>query len=219
MELEITLLKTITEKRVYKKSFADLVVNFEKKLLMFNPVEKAVKIEKYFLPGGIVSVTKRLLADNVIPQDCLREYKTKNNNLKNDFKGLYIFVHDKTPIYAGISKAVIGRILQHIKRYDHYASTLAYSIGLVQYEILEKTKYSGSRKDFDFKKYVTSAQEFLHKQKIAFLPILNDEELYLFEIYCEMQLQCSFNKFEIHLVLVKSLDIMSKRKPFLPIQL
>ncbi|MDP3244250.1 MAG: hypothetical protein Q8M83_01185 [bacterium] len=198
MKLETTLLKTITKKQVYKNSFSDLVATFEKKLLDFNPVAKAFEIEKYFLNSGQVTVTKKLISDNIVSKDWLREYTTKKGKKKIDFKGLYIFMHDKTPIYVGISKGVIGRTLQHVKGHSHNTSTLAYNIGLVRYEIMKGEKYIGGRKEFDFKADVTPAKDFLIKQKIAFLPIDNDEELYLFEIYCAMQLQCWLNKFETH---------------------
>jgi hypothetical protein len=198
MKLETTLLKTITKKQVYKTSFATIVKRFDKKLFNFNPIEKAFEIEKYFLKGGQVSVTERLLSDNLVSKNWLREYKTKNGKIKFDFKGLYVFVHSKTPIYVGISKGVIGRTLQHVKGHSHNTSTLAYNIGLIRYEIINGKKYVGGRKEFDFKAEVAPAKIFLLKQKIAFLPILNDEELYLFEIYCAMQLQCWLNKFETH---------------------
>lgn len=198
MKLEKTLLKTITKKKVYKNSFSGLVATFEKKILDFNPVDNAIEIKKYFQYSGQATVTKKLISDNIISKDWLRDYPTKNGKKKNDFRGLYIFIHDKTPIYVGISKGVIGRTLQHVKGHSHNTLTLAYNIGLVRYEILKGEKYIGGRKDFDFKADVTPAKDFLMKQKIAFLPIDNDEELYLFEIYCAMQFQCWLNKFETH---------------------
>lgn len=198
MKLETTLLKTITQKQVYKTSFAEIVETFNEKLLYFNPVAKAFEIEKYFQNGGQISITKKLLSDKIVSNDWLREYTTKKGKTKVDFKGLYVFIHEKTPIYVGISKGVIGRIIQHVKGHSHNSSTLAYNIGLIRYEILKGEKYVGGRKEFDFKSDVTPAKDFLFKQKIAFLPIQNNEELYLFEIYCAMQLQCWLNKFETH---------------------
>lgn len=199
MKLEQTLLKTITQKQVYQESFSNLVKHFEKKLSDFNPVENCFEIDKYFSGKiGQVSVTKRLLEDKIIDKNWLREYTTKQGKIKTDFKGLYVFVHNNTPIYVGISKGVIGRTLQHLKGHSHNTSTLAYNIGLIRYEIQRGEKYIGQRKQFDFKADVAPAKEFLMKQKIAYLPISNDEEMYLFEIYCAMNLQCWLNKFETH---------------------
>jgi hypothetical protein len=198
MKLEATLLETITKKQVYESSFSDLVKKFDEKLLDFDPVKNAFEVAKYFMKGGHVSVTKSLLSDNKISQGWLREYTTKNGNRKIDFKGLYVFVHKTTPIYVGISKGVIGRIIQHVKGHSHNTSTLAYNIGLIRYEIQKEEKYIGGRKEFDFETDVTPAKEFLLQQKIAFLPISNNEEMYLFEIFCAMQLQCWLNKFETH---------------------
>jgi hypothetical protein len=198
MKLEATLLKTITKKQVYKTSFSDIIANFDKKLADFNPLENSFEIDKYFQKGGQVSITQKLIVDKRISKEWLREYTTKKGKIKTDFKGLYVFIHNITPIYVGISKGVIARIIQHVKGHSHNTSTLAYNIGLIRYEILNGEKYIGGRKQFDFKTDVTPAKDFLLKQKIAFLPISNDEELYLFEIYCAMQLQCWLNKFETH---------------------
>lgn len=83
---------------------------------------------------------------------------------KKDFQGIYVFVHDRTPFYIGISKGVIGRIIQHTKGHSHHTSTLAYNIGLIRYEIEKGHKYIGGRKEFDFKADVAPAKEFLLKQ-------------------------------------------------------
>lgn len=196
--MEADLLKIITKRQAPEIEFAALVNSFDKKLMEFNPVQKSFEIKKYFLNGGIKSVTKKLLNDKIVSETSLYEYTTKSGKIKKDFKGLYVFFHDKTPIYVGISKGVIGRILQHVKGHSHNTSTLAYTIGILRHQLLTGEKYIGARKEFDFKANVTPVKEFLLKQRIAFLPVQNTEELYLFEIYCAMQLQCFLNKFETH---------------------
>jgi hypothetical protein len=198
-KLEQKILDIITQKQVYKTSFSDLVSNFENKLSGFNPSQKSFDLKNYFSgKKGQVAITKHLIADNLIEEKWLRDYATKKGKKKKDFKGLYVFLYGDTPFYVGISKGVIGRIQQHLKGHSHNQSTLAYNIGLIRYEILKGEKYAGGRKHFDFKADVTPAKEFLLRQKLAFLPIENDEEMYLFEIYCAMSLQCWLNKFETH---------------------
>lgn len=197
--LETQLLKLIIQKQVYKTSFKDLVASFETKLAQFDPPSRSFELKNYFLgKEGQVGITRHLLADRLIEEKWLRQYETKKGKVKKDFKGLYVFLHGDTPFYVGISKGVIGRIQQHLKGHSHNQSTLAYNIGLLRYEILKGEKYAGGRKHFDFKADVTPAKEFLLKQRLAFLPIENDEEMYLFEIYCAMSLQCWLNKFETH---------------------
>lgn len=199
MEFEKNLLDTITKKQIYKASFTEIVSNFEKKLKEFNPIENCFEMEKYFgVKGGIVTIRKKLIDDGIINKNWLLEYKTKGGKTKLDFKGLYIYIYDDVPFYVGISKGVIGRTLQHLRGHSHNTSTLAFNIGLLGYEIRNGKKYIGNRKQFDFKSDVTPAKQFLLKQKIAFLPIPSDEEMYLFEIYCAMNLQCCLNKFATH---------------------
>lgn len=199
MKLDKQLLSKITQKSTFEKSFSSLIEGFEEKVLAFNPVVNSFSLEKYFSgKAGQVRVTRRLIEDHIIDTNWLRQYKTKKGKIKTDFKGLYVFINDVTPIYVGISKGVIGRTLQHLKGHSHNTSTLAYNIGLLRYEILKGEKYGGIRKGFDFKSEVKPAKEFLLKQKISYLPIDNDEELYLFEIYCAMHFNCYLNKFETH---------------------
>lgn len=198
-ELEKKIIAAIKTKRHLPKSFVDLVEGFEEKFSSFNPLGNCFDICHYFGTGtGQVATTKRLILDNRIQEDWLKEYFTKSGKRKKDFKGLYVFIHDDTPFYVGISKGVIGRILQHTKGHNHNTSTLAFRIGLMRYEFMSGQKHLGRRMDLNFKSEVAPIKQFLLKQKIAFLPIENEEELYLFEIFCSMKLQTGLNTFETH---------------------
>jgi len=201
IKLEHTLLETLLKKSVYRKSFSDIVNNFEEKLASFDPVNNCIEIEKYFnsnAGNGLASIQKKLLDDNVFKSEDIYTYKTKGGKNKTDVKGLYVFVHENEPIYVGISRGLVHRTLQHLRGKSHNTSTLAYNIGLIRHRIAQGEEYTGGRKDFDFNNNVTPAKDFLLKQKIAFLPIQNSEELYLFEIFCAMKLGCWLNKFETH---------------------
>jgi predicted GIY-YIG superfamily endonuclease len=194
MENESIFLERIKEKRQFNQSFEHFFNCFKNKLTEFNPINKSFNIEEYFGKGiGQIGTIKRLINDNKIKENWLN-----NERAKRDFKGIYVFVHDDTPIYVGISKGIIGRISQHIKGNTHNHATLAFSLALVMYEINNNQKYTGSRDDLDFKDNVEPMKQFLMKQKIAFFPIEDNEELYLFEIYVAMELKTRFNIFETH---------------------
>ena len=198
-QFENEILEKIKEKRILPFTFSELTDTFEEKLSKFNPTVNCFDIVDYFSEGiGQVSATEKLLADNKIHADWLRKYETKKGKTKTDFSGLYIFLNDTTPFYVGISKGVIGRILQHTKGHSHNTSTLAYNIGLIRYELLTGKKHLGERKELNFKTEVEPVKQFLLRQKIAFLPIENPEELALFEIFCSMKLKTVLNKFETH---------------------
>ena len=193
------IIKIIFQGRKDGKSFKNIVEDFEKKLLDFNPIENNFKIDEYFGKGiGKSTSMKLLMEDKIVKKEWLREYKTKKGNTKIDFKGLYVFIHNNKPFYVGISKGVIGRINQHIKGNNHNTSTLAYKIGLLKYEFENEKKFKGKRKDLNFVNNVEPIKAFLKKQNIAFLPIENDEELVLFEIYCSIKLNTWLNTFETH---------------------
>jgi len=188
---ENEIIKEIFKEKIIEKTFEEMTQEFNKRLENIDFIEKSIEIDKYFGNNiGKISAKNKLLENKVITKDWL------DNN--NDFKGLYMFLHNNKPFYFGISKNVISRILQHIKGTNHFHATLAYNMGLIYYKYLNKKDFIGKRENLDFKKYVDPMKLFLSKQKIGFFNIKNDDELYLFEIYCSIKYKTILNSFETH---------------------
>lgn len=170
----------------HKKSFKTITNNFENLLQEFNPIKNSFEISDYFSEGnGLVSAINNLHRDGLI-------------NLKKDFQGIYIYLDGKIPFYTGISKGVINRTLQHTKGHNHQTSSLAYRLGQRNYETQIGEKWNRTRNEFDFKNYCGDTKRFLGQRRLAFMPIENPIELYLFEVYCAMELRCEMNSFETH---------------------
>ena len=196
---ESKIIKHITEKRNITKPFNEIIGGFEDKFSELNLTEHCFNIADYFYYGaGQVTATKKLIEHGHIKNEWLRNSITETGKTKKDFKGLYVFLYGKKPFYVGISKGVIARVIQHIKGYSHNVSSLAFKIGLKKYELLNQQKYEGSRNEIDFKKEIEPIKEFLSRQKIAWLNIENNEELFLFEVFCSMKLRTMLNEFETH---------------------
>lgn len=194
MAINQKILEKIISGREITKPFDQIIDGFKKKLIKFNPTENYIKVEEYFgINKGTATAKKLLLENKIIKPDWINE-----NNNNNDFKGLYVFLSGQKPFYVGISKGVIGRTLQHVKGTNHNTSTLAYKIGLLKYELENKKKFEGERKDLNLVSEVEPVKVFLMKQNIAFIPIENDEELILFEIFCSMEFRTILNAFETH---------------------
>lgn len=192
-EIEESVLQYIVKRKEAKVSFDTIVSSFKEKLSTFNPTKNYFKISDYFLPNaGLASIITSLVDNGIVKSEWL------NKERQNDFKGIYVFLYQHHPFYVGISKGVIGRIIQHVKGHNHFQSTLAYNISMVRHEIINGSKYQGKRSEYDFKGMVKPTQEFLLNQNIAFFPIEDDIEMYLFEVYCAMELQCGFNSFTTH---------------------
>lgn len=191
--MEKEILDLINTKTTFQKTFLELTSDFESKFSIFNPTLNCFSINEYFGIGQSVATSKdKLIKDSKIKTEWLNSSKTENSDKNGDFKGLYIFINENTPFYVGISQNVIKRVYRHISGNNHNTATLAYKIAT---KILPKAK---TRKDFDFKNNGIHFKKFLLKQRIAWLPIENDEELYLFEVYCSMRLQTSLNTFKTH---------------------
>ena len=53
--------------------------------------------------------------------------------LQNDPMGCYVFIDKKKPIYVGISKHIIQRIMEHIRQGDQYTCVSTESCGRPNY--------------------------------------------------------------------------------------
>lgn len=166
-------------------SFQEIVRKFPQNLAEFNPVEKAFPVTEVFGPGKGPSTSLKLLqAKGIITKP-------------NDFKGLYVLLKGNEPFYVGISRKVVQRIQQHVKGGSHNSASLAYKIGLDIYEEEKRIKYSGKRAGLT-KDFLKGGQQRLLQQRIAIWPIDCDNELYLFEVFCSMELRTPYNDFRTH---------------------
>jgi hypothetical protein len=122
------------------------------------------------------------------------KYGLKNLiNNKEDFQGIYVFWEGDQAVYTGISKKVINRLYQQIKGSSHNVSSLPIKL-LRSHSEAFATK---ARKDFtteDIKK----GQGDLMLMEVSFLSIEDSIELYLFEVYVALTLNCKYNDFETH---------------------
>ncbi|MDX9859227.1 MAG: hypothetical protein RBT76_15695 [candidate division Zixibacteria bacterium] len=114
-----------------------------------------------------------------------------------DFPGCYVFIDGETPIYVGISRGVIKRLVQHLNLDSHYSANLVYRMASEDYP--HEMRRDQAMKDEQFKTVFFSAQERLRQMKVAFVEINNDLELYLFEVYASMKLDTDiWNTFRTH---------------------
>jgi hypothetical protein len=121
----------------------------------------------------------------------------KELGIQEDFSGCYVLLEQEKPIYVGISRTVIQRLLQHIKGRTHYDASLAYRVASKNHPHTlprnEAMKNSGVKAAFE------EAKAYLKSLHVAFVPIKDDIELYLFEVYCAMELKTSkWNSFRTH---------------------
>jgi hypothetical protein len=171
----------------HSKTFKEIVQTFPLKLKKFDPCNNNIPITDFFGAGkGVKKALNLLVNDGYLDE-------------ADDFKGLYVFVDGKLPFYTGISKGVVRRIIQHTKGHDHNTSSLAYRIGKDSYQKESGNYQKMTRKAFDFKNYAGNAKAFLQRKNVAFIKVDDDFELYLFEIFCAMELQTlMMNKFYSH---------------------
>ena len=114
-----------------------------------------------------------------------------------DFSGCYVLLRKTEPIYVGISRTVVQRLTQHVKGRTHYDASLAYRIA--SENLTHSLQREAAMNDPAFKEEFRKAQDYLRSLNVAFIEIHNDLELYLFEVYCAMELNTSkWNSFRTH---------------------
>lgn len=112
------------------------------------------------------------------------------------FSGCYVFMNPQ-PIYVGISQNVIRRLRQHVRGTTHFDASLAYRMATAQKQ--HTMTRQAAMLDSEFRDRFDLARHYLSGLDVAFMPIANPLELYLFEAYCAMELDTSeWNTFKTH---------------------
>ena len=108
-----------------------------------------------------------------------------------------MFIDDETPIYVGISRGVVKRLVQHLNYDSHYSASLVYRMASESYP--HEMKRDQAMKDEQFKATFFAEQNRLRKMKVAYIEINNDLELYIFEVFASMKLDTdTWNTFRTH---------------------
>lgn len=114
-----------------------------------------------------------------------------------DFPGCYVLLDEDRPVYVGISRGVIKRLLQHLNFDTHSAASLVYKIASMDFP--HEMKRDQAMKDDQFREVFLTAQGRLREMSVAFVQIDNDLELYLFEVMASMHLDTDvWNTFRTH---------------------
>jgi predicted GIY-YIG superfamily endonuclease len=122
---------------------------------------------------------------------------SRNFGLEVDFPGCYVLMDGRKPIYVGISKGVIQRLIQHARGKTHFDASLAYKIAATN--MPHGHTRSKAMETEEFQVHFNKAQKYIRSLNVAFVKILNPLALYVFEPYCAMKLETSdWNTFETH---------------------
>lgn len=114
-----------------------------------------------------------------------------------DFPGCYVFVDKDRPVYVGISRGVVKRLVQHLNYESHFTANLVYRMASEDFP--HEMKRDQAMKDEQFREVFLSAQGRLREMSVAFVQIDNDLELYLFEVMAAMHLDTdTWNTFRTH---------------------
>lgn len=111
-------------------------------------------------------------------------------SLADDPRGCYVLLDADRPVYVGISKHVIQRLMEHMRGTDHLTATLAYRIACAQHP--HTLTAAEAMKDPEFCSQFEAVKLSMATWSVAFVEVENPLELYLFEAYCAMELDTGF---------------------------
>lgn len=138
-----------------------------------------------------------LIAEKLVGFKSVTRKVLERTGKDRDFAGCYVFLDGRNPVYVGISRSVIKRLIQHLNYDSHYSASLAYRMAREEYP--HEMKRDQAMKDDQFRNAFLSVKVRLHKMAVAFIEIDNDLEQYLFEVYAAMKLDTSkWNTFRTH---------------------
>lgn len=92
-----------------------------------------------------------------------------------DFPGCYVFLDAGKPVYIGISRSVVKRLVQHLNFDSHYSASLVYRMASEEYP--HEMKRDQAMKDDQFRAVFFAVQSRLREMTVAFIEIDNDLEL------------------------------------------
>jgi len=118
-------------------------------------------------------------------------------SLEDDFSGCYVLIDGTTPLYVGISRAVLSRLRQHVRGTTHFDASLAYLMAAKSHP--HQLTRSHAMELEEFMKHFQLSQQYLRTLRVAFIEIENPLELYVFEAYAAMALETKvWNTFATH---------------------
>lgn len=124
-------------------------------------------------------------------------YALKKVNKNTDFPRCYVFIDGNKPVYVGISRGLVKRLVQHLNFESHNTASLVYKMATEDYP--HEMKRDQAMRDEQFREVFLEAQEQLRNMYVAYVEIGNDLELYLFEVYASMKLDTdTWNTFRTH---------------------
>ncbi len=168
-------------------TFGELLESFEKWLVDWSPLADNHPVADYFGEGlGLKRSVQKLFAEGIL-------------DTESDFRGIYLFLKKGRPFYAGISKHVVERLIQHVKGTNHFSSSLSYKLGADEYLRRHGEPHDGGREGLNFEEYAEPGKSELMKCNFAVFPVENELELYLFEVFVAMRLETLYyNEFRTH---------------------
>ena len=114
-----------------------------------------------------------------------------------DFAGCYVPWDGAEPFYTGISRAVVTRLMQHVRGRTHFSASLAYRIACAENK--HNLRRHKAMADVAFNLAFETAKQRIVRMTVSFVEIENATERYLFEVYASMLLNTQqFNTFETH---------------------
>jgi hypothetical protein len=95
------------------------------------------------------AIQSPIAAETLVGHKSLTKKLLSRLSRTTDFPGCYVFMDEKKPIYVGISRGVINRLVQHLNHDSHYSASLIYRMASGDYP--HEMKRDQAMKDVKFR--------------------------------------------------------------------
>ena len=159
--------------------------------------ELAAKILPRYFTSLEIAISRAIPATVLTTMKSASQAALKALGRKTDFPGCYVFIEGTKPIYVGISRTVVRRLVQHLNTDSHFSASLVYRMTSKRFP--HDLRRDQAMKNVQFKRGFLQNQERLQAMNFAFIEIQNDLELHTFEVYAAMCLDTNeWNTFRTH---------------------
>ena len=134
-----------------------------------------------------------------------KHFRFNSDNKKykgKEIKGLYVLAEEKEGkievVNIGISKTIMRRFYQHTCGKKHNEYTLGFYMALNEYKERFGKDFEKKRHEFPYEEYRPDIMDYIRKLRFAIVPIDNNFELYMAEVYLACHYKTLWNTFETH---------------------
>ena len=189
----------LTSGRILQEEFSHIISELGNDTSLIVSNWKKYKVSALFDWKHEKSIQK-FKQNKVFNENQYRSYKNRNNIDKYDTSGIYAFWIENEIVYIGRSHRIVARLQDHVGCGSRNKSSFGHGIACEIYKVNNPNKKLPKdilKEDEEYRRIV---RDFIKQCEVSFYYVspLDEERLYLLELYLSMKHRVYLNKFKPH---------------------